>query len=44
MACSENFDTAQSRWDYLEPEDLLPTEEAEEVETVKPEEAAAGDQ
>lgn len=31
------------RWDDLEPEDLLPPEETEEVEDVKPEEADAWD-
>ena len=44
MACPEDFAAAQSRWDDMEPEDLLPEEETEEVEDVDPSEADAWDQ
>ena len=44
MACPEDFAAAESRWDNLEPEDLLPEEETEEVEDVDPSEADAWDQ
>ena len=44
MARDENFDRAQSLWDNLEPEDLLPEEETEEeVDDVDPSEADAWD-
>lgn len=44
MACPEDFDTAQSRWDDLEPEDLIEEDETEEEpEDVDPSEADAWD-